>query len=54
MQNMWESSYQIQTSRNQENKNKIKSNKTSQTITKIEAEMLTRIMKAQKNADITK
>ena len=67
MQNMWETSYQIQTSRNQKIKiksnqiksnqtksNHFKSNQTRQTIKKIDAEMLTQIMKAQKNADITK
>ena len=59
MQNMWGSRYQIQTSCKQKNKNQIKSNQTKpnqtrQTIKKIDAEMLTQIMKAQKNADITK
>ena len=39
---------------NQIKSNQIKPNQTRQTIKKIDAEMLTRIMKAQKNADITK
>ena len=39
---------------NQIKSNQTEPNQTRQTIKKIDAEMLTRIMKAQKNADITK
>ena len=47
-------SKKIKIKSNQIKPNQTKPNKTRQTIKKINAEMLTRIMKAQKNADITK